>query len=275
MAGIAGLGLAAGTSIAAGSGPDLPSIDDFLPPIILFQGTPFAMNRIILIRVVMTAILILVLGLTAKHAKLIPGRWQGAIEFVLDFIRNTIVYETMGELRGKRYVPMITTLFLSIFAFNLCGIIPGMNMAATATIAMPLIFALWTLVQYWTVGIREQGLGKFLKKELFPAGVPWPVYILLAPIQLVELLFIRPFSLTVRLFANMISGHLLVALCYAGTQWLLISSPNKLQMPVGVVTLAGGLFMTVFELAVAALQAFIFAVLATSYINLSLPEAEE
>lgn len=274
MAGIAGMSLAAVTTLAEASGPEFPSINDFLPPTILFQGTPFAMNRIILIRVVMTAILLVVLGITAKRAKLIPGRWQGAVEWVLDFVQNSIVYEVMGELRGKRYVPMITTIFLSILAFNLCGIIPGMNIAATATITMPLVFALWVFCQYWITGIREKGLGTFLRDEMFPAGIPWPVYILLAPIQLVELLLIRPFSLTIRLFANMISGHLLVALCYAGTA-MLFGSTTWFQKPLGVVTLAGGLFMTLFEIAVAALQAFIFAVLATSYINMSLPETDE
>lgn len=275
MAGIAGMGLTAVTTLAEASGMEFPSIKDFLPPTILFQGTPFAMNRIILVRVVMMVILLVVLGITALRAKLIPGRWQGAVEWLIEFVQNSIVYEVMGELRGKRYVPMITTIFFSIFAFNLCGIIPGMNIAATATVTMPLAFALWVLLQYWYTGIRERGLGKFLRDEMFPAGVPWPVYILLAPIQLIELLLIRPFSLTIRLFANMISGHLLVALCYAGTQYLFFYAAEKWKIGIGVFTLGGGLFMTLFEIAVAALQAFIFAVLATSYINMSLPETEE
>lgn len=275
MAVIAGMGLSAVSTLADASGPEFPTIDDFLPPTILFSGTPFAMNRIIFIRVLITVVLILVLGISAKRAKFIPGRWQGLLEWVLDFVKNTIVYEAMGEERGKRYVPMITTLFLSIFVFNLCGVIPGLNMAATATITMPLVFAIWTFFQYWIAGIRGRGLGGFLRDEMFPAGMPKPVYILLAPIQLIELLLIRPFSLTVRLFANMISGHLLVALCYAATQWFFIESANKAIMPLGALTLAGGIFITLFEIAVAVLQAFIFSVLATSYINMSLPPKEE
>lgn len=63
----------------------------------------------------------------------------------------------MGEARGKRYVPMITTLFFTIFIFNLCGIIPGMNMAANATVVMPLVFAVWTLIQYWIAAIPLAG----------------------------------------------------------------------------------------------------------------------
>lgn len=275
MAVIAGMSFSAVSVLAEASGPEFPTIDDFLPPTILFSGTPFAINRIILVRIVMTAIILLVLGISAKRAKFVPGKWQGVLEWILDFVKNTIVYEAMGEERGKRYVPMITTIFLTILVFNLAGVIPGMNMAATATIAMPLVFALWSFVQYWKVGIQGKGLGGFLREELFPAGMPKPVYILLAPIELVELLLIRPFSLTVRLFANMISGHLMIALCYAATQWLLIETPNKAQLPLGVLTLAGGIFITIFEIAVAALQAFIFALLTTAYINMSLPEEEE
>lgn len=136
MVGSFGAGL-----LLANEGAHLPSVNDFLPPEILFQGTPFAINRIILIRIVATIVLLLVLGITAKHAKLIPGRWQGVVEYGLDFVRDKVVYDVMGEARGKRYVPMITTIFFTIFVFNLCGIIPGMNMAATATVVMPLVFA--------------------------------------------------------------------------------------------------------------------------------------
>ena len=77
-----------------------------------------------------------------------------------------------------------------------------MNMAANATVVMPLVFAVWTLIQYWIAAIRSQGLGHYLRHELFTPGVPWPVYFLLAPINLLELLIIRPASLTIRLFAN-------------------------------------------------------------------------
>lgn len=261
-----------GLTLAA-EGPELPTVQDFLPPEILFQGTPFAINRIILVRIIATVLLLLVLGITAARVKLIPGRWQAAVEWVLDFVRDNIVYQVMGELRGRRYVPMITTIFLTILVFNLCGIIPGLNIAATATITMPLVFAGWCFCQYWIAGIREKGLGKFLKEELFPAGVPAPIYILLTPIQLLELLIIRPVSLTIRLFANMVAGHIMVALCLAATQWFLIESHSVMSV-LGAGTFLAGLLMTAFEMLVAALQAFIFAMLTTAYINMSYSEAE-
>ena len=82
--------LSAGLLLADEAGAHLPSVDDFLPPEILFQGTPFAINRIILIRIVATIVLLVVLGVTAKRAKLIPGRWQGVVEYGLDFVRDKV-----------------------------------------------------------------------------------------------------------------------------------------------------------------------------------------
>ena len=86
------------------------------------------------------------------------------------------------------------------------------------------MFAVWVLIQYWITAAREKGLWGYIRDECFPKGVPWPVYILLAPIQLCELVLIRPASLTIRLFANMISGHLLVASCLAFAQYWVIDA---------------------------------------------------
>ncbi|WP_026181888.1 F0F1 ATP synthase subunit A [Alloscardovia criceti] len=260
------------TTVLVAQGPELPSLNDFLPPIILLQGTPFAINRIIFVRLVATALILVVLGLTAARAKVVPGRWQGFVEFIMEFVRDNIVYQILGELRGKKYLPMITTMFMTLLVFNLCGVIPGANIAATATIAMPLIFAVWTLIQYWAAGIGAHGLGGFLKEELFPAGVPWPVYILLTPIQLLEIIIIRPFSLTLRLFANMLSGHLLVAITLAMSNYYIIEAQAAVSKGVGVIWFLGGFALTGFEIFVAALQAFIFCILSCVYINQSIGE---
>lgn len=135
----------------------MPSIDDFLPPEILFQGTPFAINRIIFVRILATIIMLLVLGITAARAKLVPGRWQGAVEWLIEFIKKDIVYQVMGEVRGKRYVPMITTVFLTLLVFNLCGEVPGMNIAASATITLPLVFAMVVLRPVLDCGHSREG----------------------------------------------------------------------------------------------------------------------
>ncbi len=248
---------------------EFPSIEEFLPPEIIFAGTPFAINRIVLIRIIATFILLLILSITAARAKVIPGRWQSCVEYVLAFVRNTLVYDVMGEKRGKKYVPLVTTIFISVFCFNFCEVIPGFDIAATATFAMPIIFAIGTLISYWSAGIRSHGFFGFLKAELFPKGIPWPIYILLAPINLLEITIVRPFSLAVRLFVNMVAGYLLLSLCFEATQFFFINSSNKALVPLGIVTLIAGFLMTLFEILVAGLQAFIFAILTSAYINLS------
>ena len=257
-----------GALLAADSGPELPTVNDFLPPEILFQGTPFAINRIILIRIVATVVLLVVLGITAKRAKLIPGRWQGVVEMGVDFVRDSVVYQVMGELRGKRYVPMISTLFFTIFVFNLCGIIPGMNMAATATVVMPLVFAVWVLIQYWITAAREKGLWGYIRDECFPKGVPWPVYILLAPIQLCELVLIRPASLTIRLFANMMAGHAVI-LSLTCVIFVTVSMGAAVNASMTFVSVLFSIFMNLLELLVAFLQAYVFTMLSAVFIGLA------
>lgn len=273
MSGVVG-GFTNAMVIASGQ-PELPNIKDFLPPEILFQGTPFAMNRIILVRLLMMIIIMLVFGISAVRARLVPSRWQSLVETLMDFVRYNIVYEMIGEERGKRYVPMMSTLFLTIFCFNLCAVIPGFNIAATASIAAPLVFALWVVCQYLYVGIREKGFLRFFREALFPAGVPWPIYFILSPLQLIELIIVRPLSLTIRLFANMVAGHLLVATCLVFTNFYVVDSSNKLLALGGVLWLLGGILFTVLEILVAGLQAFIFTVLASVYVSESYPEEEE
>ena len=254
-------------------GPEMPSINDFLPDPFVFQArrSPSTASSSFVFLRPSSCCWFSELRQAVQSSSC---RWQGAVEWLIEFVRDNIVYQVMGELRGKRYVPMITTVFCTLLVFNLCGIIPGFNIAASASITLPLVFAMWCFCQYWIAGIREKGLGHFLRDEIFPKGVPAPIYILLSPIQLLELLIIRPFSLTIRLFANMVSGHLILALCLSATQFFLVDVVNKLMMPFGIITFAAGMFMFLFEALVACLQAYIFAILTTAYINMSYPEID-
>jgi len=249
-----------------------PSIGDFFPPAILFEGTPFQIDRIWIIRVVATIALLTVFIVAARRAKLVPGRFQGAIEYLLDFVRVQIAEDVLGKENARKYLPMLSTIFFTVLAFNLTGIIPGLNLAATARIGVPLVLALWVFVTYWAVGIKKHGLGGYLKSNLFPPGVPWPIYIILAPIELLQILVIRPGSLMIRLAANMIAGHIMLALCFIATQYFVVQASGAWK-PLGVLTLGAGVFMTLFEMLVAFLQAYIFVLLTAAYINMSLEDS--
>lgn len=253
------------------SGFHTPSIGDFFPHAIWFEGTPFQIDRLWVIRIVATIVLLTIFIVAARRAKLVPGRFQGGIEYLLDFVRVQIAEEVLGKANARRFLPMLTTIFFTILAFNLTGSIPGLNLASTARVGAPLLLALWVFVTYWAVGIKKHGLGGYLKSNLFPPGVPWPIYLILTPIELLQILIIRPGSLMVRLVANMVAGHIMLVLCFSATQFFLVEASGAMK-GFGVLTLGAGVFMTLFELLVAFLQAYIFALLAAVYINMSLEE---
>jgi F-type H+-transporting ATPase subunit a len=220
---------------------------------------------------VATVVLLAVFMVAARRAKVVPGRFQGGVEMLLDFVRKEIAESTLGKEHARRFLPMLTTIFLSILAFNLTGIITGLNLAGTSRIGLPLLLALWVFVTYWYVGIKKHGLGGYLKANLFPPGIPKFVYLIVTPIEVLQLLVVRPASLSIRLAANMIAGHIMLVLCFAATQFFFLEAAPAMKA-FGILSLAGGFAFTAFEILVAALQAYIFALLAAVYISLSLEE---
>lgn len=204
----------------------------------------------------------------ARRATLVPGRAQNVAEMALDFVRVNIVEEVLGERRGRRYVPLLTIMFFAILAMNITGVVPLLNIASTSTVTVPLLLAIVSWIAFVVAGIRAHGVFGYVRSSLFPAGVPWPVYIILAPIELVSTFILRPATLTVRLMANMLAGHLLLVLFFSMTSWLFLEASGALKA-VGTLTFAAGFAFTVFEIFVAALQAYIFTLLTAVYISLS------
>ena len=204
-----------------GGGFHAPTIGDIFPGPILFDGTFFEINRLQLVRFVAAAALITIFVVAARRATVVPGRFQNVIEMLLDFVRVNVAEEILGKEKAPKFVALLTTMFLAILMFNLMGIIPGLNVAATALIGLPLMLAAWTYVTYLSAGVRELGLGGFLKNNLFPPGVPPFFYLLLTPVEFLQVFIVRPATLALRLMANMVSGHLMLALCFSATQALL------------------------------------------------------
>ncbi|WP_342453049.1 F0F1 ATP synthase subunit A [Demequina sp. B12] len=248
-----------------------PTVDEFFPPALLFEGTIFEFNRIELARVIAAAVLILLVWLVVRNAKLVPGRGQGAFEMILDFVRTQIVEQVMSKENAKRFLPFLTTLFLAILAFNITGVIPFINMAGTSLIGLPIIMAIWVYVLYLGVGVKQHGLGGYLKASLFPAGVPKGIYVLLTPIEFLQVFILRPATLALRLCANMMAGHLLLVLCFAATQYFFFEAAGAMKA-MSTVTFAAGFAFTLFEIFVAALQAYVFVMLSSVYINMAIEE---
>lgn len=247
-----------------------PSIDEFFPPVILFEGTPFEINRIMLARFIAIAVLLLVFWLGTRKMRLVPGRFQSVVEMGLDFVRVGLAADLLGKKDGQRFLPILTTIFFMILFMNLTGVVPLLNVAGTAVIGVPIVLAIVSYVTFVYAGVKKHPLG-FFRNSLFPAGVPWPFYILITPIEFFSTFILRPVTLVLRLTFNMIAGHLLLVLFFSATTFFFFTAPGFFKL-FGIGTLAFGFVFTLFEILVAVLQAYIFTILTTVYIQLALAE---
>lgn len=229
-------------------------------PLELF-GFDISITKAVLALFVSAAIVFLLVYLPSRRASIVPTGLQNLMESLLEFIQNGMIREVMGE-KGMPYFPFIATLFLYILTANLLGLIPG-SYTATAQTATVWSWAVIVLLLFVFVGIREHGLFGYLKTWV-PSGTP----VWLAPVMFVlegvSNLIIRPFSLGIRLFANMLAGHMVIALFlgFAITGAIYV---KPLSFGFAVV-------MYAFEIFVAFLQAYIYAILATIYIGGALEE---
>jgi F-type H+-transporting ATPase subunit a len=210
------------------------------------------------------------------HAR--PNRIQTAVEVIYSLMRDNITRGNMPDSMAAKWFPFLGTLFLFIWYCNLIGYIPlptntqekfnvfGAQIpsfalyAATANISVPLVLALVVFVSFNWVGIRAQGPIGYLK-SLIPAGIHGPMVLLIGPLEIISTLM-RLLSLTIRLFANILAGHLIILFMAGGLAVIL--GLNFL----GWFTLPAGIAIYLFELGlVATLQAFIFATLSAIYIG--------
>jgi F-type H+-transporting ATPase subunit a len=207
-----------------------------------------------------------------------PNRVQTAVEVLYSLMRDNITHGNMPDSLAAKWFPYVGTLFLFIWFCNLIGYIPlptnseetfnlfGAQIpsfalyAATANISVPLVLALVVFIAFNWVGIRIQGPFGYLK-SLIPAGVSGPILLLIFPLEIIST-FMRLLSLTIRLFANILAGHMIILFMAGGLAVVL-----GLHF-LGWFTLPVGILIYLFELGlVATLQAFIFATLSAIYIG--------
>lgn len=247
-----------------------PSVEEFFPPVIFFDGTPFEINRIILIRFLAVIVLVLLFWLGTRRMKLVPGRFQSIIEMGLDLVRVNIAEDLLGKKDGRRFLPLLTTIFFLVLTTNIAGIVPFLNIAGTSVIGLPLVLAVVAYVAFVYAGLRKHP-GAFLKSSLFPPGVPWPIYVIVTPIEIVSIFVLRPVTLCLRLLMNMVAGHLLLVLTFSATQFFLFNTEGGFKL-FAAGTFAFGFIFTLFEVLVSLLQAYVFTLLTTVYIQLALAE---
>jgi F-type H+-transporting ATPase subunit a len=261
--------MSAVTGLLAASRPpdpfDAPGLEIFSPPCMVEWntfGVQFCINRAVIYMFLAAGIVIALFVIAAVRPGLIPRGVRNLVETVVEFVRNQIVLEVIGP-EGLPWVPFLTTLFSFILVGNLFAILPGFSFPVTSRMAIPALLAAIVWVIFNAVGVRSQGVGGYLKNTLFPPGVPVGMYLLYTPIEAASVFLLRPFTLAVRLLANMMAGHLILTIFFLGAGYLLA---QPVTIPFGVAAVALSIALTAFEILVAVLQAYIFTILTSVYI---------
>jgi|tagenome__1003787_1003787.scaffolds.fasta_scaffold20924757_1 F-type H+-transporting ATPase subunit a len=248
---------------AEGKSFEAPGPGDFEFPPLFGDGTFF--TKPMLIVVLGTLAIGLLFWLAARRAAMVPTKGQFAGESVYGFVRDSIVGDTIGLREGLKYVPYLATLFCFIAVLNLSGIIPILQLPANAKIGIPLVLALISCVLFNWVGIRRHGFVGYFKAMMFPPGLPKPIYVLLAPLEFLSTVIIRPITLTLRLTLNMFAGHLVLLVCILGGQYLLVEKGGALAVA-SIIPFGFSIVLSFFEAFIQVLQAYVFVLLSALYI---------
>jgi F-type H+-transporting ATPase subunit a len=243
-----------------------------------FSVGPFDFNKAAMYVLIAGILTVVTMVYIAKRMQQRPNRVQTAIEVLFALMRDNITRGNMDRRMAAKWFPFLGALFLFIWYSNLIGYIPlptntehkidvgGFEFpafalyAATANLSIPLVLALVVWIAYNVEGIRAKGFVGYLK-SLIPKGVTGPLLLLIFPLEIFSNLM-RLMSLSVRLFANILAGHLII-LFMAGALAVLLGIAA-----LGWLTLPAGVALFIFEVGlVATLQAFIFATLAAIYLG--------
>jgi F-type H+-transporting ATPase subunit a len=246
--------------------PFPPSVNDFFLPGYFY---PWITKFTVMVWIAVALVLIFFL-MSYRKPKLVPGKAQWLAESIYGFGRNGIAGDVIGA-EGVRFAPYITTLLTFVAVMNLFSIVPFFQIAPTAHIAFPAALALISWVLYIYVGVKKHGGRRYLKLMTMPAGAPMWLMPLLIPLEFLSNFIVRPFTLSIRLFANLFAGHFILLVFTLGG-FVLFTSSHVAYKPIGVLSWVMDIVLTFLELLVALLQAYVFAILNAVYLQTSLSE---
>jgi F-type H+-transporting ATPase subunit a len=263
-----------GTHLVRAEGFTPPGPGDFnLPPIgpdktfeFLGQQMYLGVTKPIL-QLILAAVLLFVFfrAASAKRA-MVPSKLQFTGEAMYGFVRNSMARDIIGSHDFMRFVPYLFTLFFFILLNNVFASVPFLEFPTFSRAGMVYGLAALSWVIYNAVGIKKHGFVGYLKLQTVPGGITGPMLLLLVPLEFMSNLVVRPITLALRLFANMLAGHLLLILFALGGEYLLLEASGAVR-PVGL--LAWLLFIAIafLELLVQFLQAYVFVLLNAMYIS--------
>ncbi|WP_390620209.1 F0F1 ATP synthase subunit A [Nigerium massiliense] len=213
----------------------------------------------------------------ARRHSVVPGKRQFFGEQAYNLVRNSVARDALGP-DFRKYLPYLLALFSFILVNNLFGELFVFMFPTFSKIGYAYGLALCTFILYNAVGIKKWGFAHYMRKMTLPEGVPWPLWFLIIPLEFLSNFIVRPFTLALRLFANLFAGHLVVLVFVLGSTLLMSMSEPIGQFSVGLMKTAGAVGIVfsfaifALELLIAFIQAYIFTVLTAQYVASSLAE---
>ena len=251
---------------AEGEGFQGPSARDFeFPPIVAGITKPMVLL------VLAAAVVFAFYWFSLRRPSVVPGRLQFAGESAYGFVRNSIGRDLIGSKDFLPYVPFLVALFSFILVNNLFGLVPLLQFPTMSRVSFPYVLAAIVWVTYNVVGIRRHGFGGYFRLQTMPSGVPAWILPILIPLEFLSNILIRPITLSLRLFANMFAGHLLLLVFVLGGEYMLVEGGIGLKL-LSPFTFGVGIVMSFFELLVQVLQAYIFTLLTALFIGTALAD---
>nr|WP_284305816.1 F0F1 ATP synthase subunit A [Mobilicoccus caccae] len=240
-----------------------PSPDDFWLP--LFGSGAFAFTRPMAIYLVSAIAVAGLLWWTTRNAAVVPTKRQWYVEQLYDFVRNSIGRDMIGSAHFRRFTPLLFTLFTFILLNNLMGVIPFFQNPPFARIGFAIALVMVVYLVYHWVGLQKHGLVGYFK-HMIPPGLPGFIAPFVFLVEFITYFITRPLTLTLRLFGNMLAGHMVLVLFILGGEYLLLHGDGFVKLA-GVASFGGAALMTVFEMLIQTLQAYVFTLLTASYIG--------
>lgn len=230
----------------------------------LFGDGHLAFTRPMALMIISVVFLVWFMVATTRNLSVVPSKRQFFVEQIYAIPRNAIGRDMIGEDKMRPFLPLLFTLFVTIFLNNFFAIVPLIQYPTMSRIGFPLVLALVVYFVYLGVGFKKHGFTGFFSR-MIPAGVPPLIAPFLLVLESLTYFVVRPLTLALRLFANMFAGHMLLMVFILGGYAMLTSGQPFIQ-GLSVVGFGMGIIMTAFELLVQFLQAYVFTLLSASYI---------
>jgi F-type H+-transporting ATPase subunit a len=243
-------------------------VNDLFETPVVFTLGGFDVNRAMLLMLVAALAVLALLFAAFRRPRVVPTRFGAAVEGLVGFVRDEIAVGIIGP-EGARYMPYLLSLFLFILVGNLFEITPFVNFPITSRMAIPMFLALVTWVLFVVVGFAKNGF-KYFTDIVWPGTVPVGLRPLVGLIEFFSTFLLRPLTLAVRLFANLVAGHVMLSLLLvSGYVFIVHVGDIGARSVIGIGWFAIGMAIFLFEIVVSVLQAYIFTLLTAVYIQTS------